>query len=59
VKHGDTEVRDVTVKAKFTYLAVHILTADSARHLSTEDDNKGTFSLNCTSASNSVTDYSP
>jgi hypothetical protein len=35
------------------------LTADSTRHLSTEDESKGTFSLNCTSASNSVTDYSP
>jgi hypothetical protein len=39
----------------------HILTetADSTRHLSTEDENKGTFSLNSISASNSVTDYSP
>jgi hypothetical protein len=34
-------------------------TADSTRHLSTEDESKDTFSLNCVSASNSVTDYSP
>jgi hypothetical protein len=37
----------------------YTLTADSTRYLSTEDESKGTFSRNCISASNSVTDYSP
>jgi hypothetical protein len=36
-------------------LAVHTLTADSTRHLSTEDESNGTYPLNCIGASNSVT----
>jgi hypothetical protein len=46
----------VTITASCT---VRGPTADSSRHLSTEDESKGTFSLNCISASNSVTDYYP
>jgi hypothetical protein len=37
----------------------YTLTADSTRYLSTDDESKRIFSLNCISASNSVTDYSP
>jgi hypothetical protein len=46
-------------KGTFSRSAVHTLTADSTRHLTTEDESKGTFPLNCISASNSVTEYSP
>jgi hypothetical protein len=37
----------------------YTLTAASTRYLTAEDESKGTFSLNCISAFNSVTDYSP